>query len=71
MGQPIILNRGPEVVYVSNVGCVTAGQARHNSSNDGGVTAGQVGHNFSAYITGYPQQEHEVKLQRSSGDSEH
>ena len=31
----------------NNVGCVTAGQARHNSSNVGGVTAGQVRHNSS------------------------
>ena len=71
MGQPIILNRGPEVVYVSTVGGVTADQARHNSSNVGGVTAGQVRHNSSAYITGSSQQEHEVQLQRSLGDSEH
>ena len=33
----------------SNVGGVTAGQARHNSSNVGGVTAGQVRHNSSWY----------------------
>ena len=32
----------------NNVGGVTAGQARHNSSNVGGVTAGQVGHNSSS-----------------------
>ena len=32
----------------SNVGGVTAGQARYNSSNSGGVTAGQVGHNPSS-----------------------
>ena len=31
----------------TNVGGVTAGQARHNSSNVGGVTAGQVRHNSS------------------------
>ena len=31
----------------SNVGGVTAGQARHNSCNFGGVTAGQVWHNSS------------------------
>ena len=31
----------------SNVGGVSAGQARHNSSNVGGVTAGQMGHNSS------------------------
>ena len=31
----------------NNVGGVTAGQARHNSSNVGGVTAGQVQHNSS------------------------
>ena len=31
----------------NNVGGVTAGQARQNSSNVGGVTAGQVGHNSS------------------------
>ena len=47
MCQPIILNRGRQVVYISNVGGVTAGQAQHNSSNVGGVTAGQVGHNSS------------------------
>ena len=29
----------------NNVGGVTAGQTRHNSSNVGGVTAGQVRHN--------------------------
>ncbi len=33
----------------SNVGGVTAGQARHNSSNVGGVTAGQEGHNCSKF----------------------
>ena len=33
----------------SNVGGVTAGQARHNTSNVGGVTAGQVRHNSSLY----------------------
>ena len=33
----------------NNVGGVTAGQARHNSSIVGGVTAGQVGHNSSNY----------------------
>ena len=32
----------------NNVGGVTAGQARHNSSNVGCVTAGQVGHNSSS-----------------------
>ena len=31
----------------SNVGSVTAGQARHNSSNVWGVTAGQMRHNSS------------------------
>ena len=31
----------------NNVGGVTAGQERHNSSNVGGVTAGQVRHNSS------------------------
>ena len=31
----------------NNVGGVTAGLARHNSSNVGGVTAGQVQHNSS------------------------
>ena len=31
----------------SNVGGVTSGQVRHNSSNVGGVTVGQVGHNSS------------------------
>ena len=31
----------------NNVGDVTAGQARYNSSNVGGVTAGQVAHNSS------------------------
>ena len=31
----------------NNVGSVTAGQVRHNSSNVGGVTAGQMGHNSS------------------------
>ena len=31
----------------SNVGGVTVGQARHNSSNVGGVTASQAGHNSS------------------------
>ena len=39
----------------NNVGGVTAGQARHNSSNVGGFTDGQVGHissnnNKSIYI---------------------
>ena len=43
-------NRGRQIVYVSNVGGVTAGQARHNSSNVGGVTAGQLGHNSSLTI---------------------
>ena len=33
----------------NNVGGVTAGQARHNSSNVGGVTTVQVGHNSSVY----------------------
>ena len=33
----------------NNVGGVTAGQTRHNSSNVGSVTAGQVGHNSSVY----------------------
>ena len=33
----------------NNVGGVTAGQTRHNSSNVGGVTAGQAGHNSSNY----------------------
>ena len=47
MGQPIILNWGRQVVYVSNVGGVTAGHARYNSSNVGGVTAGQVRHSCS------------------------
>ena len=37
----------------SNVGGVTAGQARHNSSTVGGVTAGQVGHNSSRYNSKY------------------
>ena len=32
---------------MSNVGGITAGLARHNSSNIGGVTAGHVGHNYS------------------------
>ena len=36
-----------------NVGGVTAGQARNNSSNVGGVTAGRVGHNSSASNTDY------------------
>ena len=34
---------------VSQLGGVTAGQMRHNSSNVGGVTAGQVRHNSSIY----------------------
>ena len=33
----------------NNVGGVTAGQVRHNSSNVWGVTAGQVRHNSSRY----------------------
>ena len=49
VGQPIILNRGRQVVYVSDVGGVTTGQARHNSSNVGGFTAGQVILNSSIY----------------------
>ena len=49
VGQPIILNRGRQVGHVSNVGGVTAGQARHNSSTVGGFTAGQVRHNSSIY----------------------
>ena len=35
----------PKAHNSSNVGSVTAGQARHNSSNVGGVTACQEGHN--------------------------
>ena len=31
----------------NNVGGITAGKARHNSSNVRGVTAGKVGHNYS------------------------
>ena len=53
VGQPVILNRGRQVVHcahgVRTVGGVTVGQARYNSSHVGGVTAGQVGHNSSTY----------------------
>ena len=35
---------------LSNVGGVTAVQARHNSSHCVGVTAGQVRHNSSIFI---------------------
>ena len=43
----------PWHVNLGNVGGVTAGQARHNSSNVGGVTAGQVRHNSSSNIYYY------------------
>ena len=33
----------------TNVGGVTAGQAKQNLSNVGGITAGQMGHNSSIY----------------------
>ena len=39
----------------NNVGGVTAGQAKHNSSNVGGVTLGQVGYNWAFRKIRYKQ----------------
>ena len=48
VGQPVILNRGRQVVHAMNAAGL-CGRIRHNSSNVGGVTAGKMGRNSGCY----------------------
>ena len=50
----------------NNVGGVTAGQTRHNSSNVGGVSASQVGHNSSILSLCMSTHTHQLLSERTT-----